>query len=30
LVRTARGYAAESLPFVESISPQLRKKHHSR
>ena len=25
LFRTARGYAAESLPFVETISPQLRK-----
>jgi hypothetical protein len=25
LVRTARGYAAVSLPFVETISPQLRK-----
>ena len=25
LVRTARGYAAESLPFIETISPQLRK-----
>ena len=23
--RTARGYSAESLPFVESISPQIRK-----
>ncbi|CAC5416791.1 unnamed protein product [Mytilus coruscus] len=27
-VRTARGYAAESLPFVETISPQLKKEHH--
>jgi len=25
LVRTTRGYAAESLQFVETISPQLRK-----
>ncbi|CAC5373070.1 unnamed protein product [Mytilus coruscus] len=24
-IRTARGYSAETLPFVETISPQLRK-----